>query len=323
MENLKTQTRARRLALGRALRPGSVPVGVLSAAFLVLWCTGYPAARIALDHAAPFTIITLRFGIAGLIYAALAQAAGVWPRGRELLHSAVVGATSLALQFGCVYFAAARGVSLGLIALVTGIMPIVTALFARLLGEPVRARQWVGFACGFGGVALAVGEGIHLDVSAGLGAYLAVLVSLLAISAGTVYQKRFASSVDVRSGLALQHAVATVLLLPLALHEGLRADGSAALRTALGWLILVNSVGGFALFFLLLRRGAVNQVAALFFLMPPVTALLDYLVLGEPLSVLQAGGIALAALGVFLATRPARLSAPPAATPRSCRAPCE
>jgi drug/metabolite transporter (DMT)-like permease len=138
-----------------------------------------------------------------------------------------------------------------------------------------------------------------------------------------VYQKRFASSVDVRSGLALQHAVATVLLLPLALHEGLRADGSAALRTALGWLILVNSVGGFALFFLLLRRGAVNQVAALFFLMPPVTALLDYLVLGEPLSVLQAGGIALAALGVFLATRPARLSAPPAATPRSCRAPCE
>ena len=96
------------------------------------------------------------------------------------------------------------------------------------------------------------------------------------------------------------------------------------LRASLGWLILVNSVGGFALFFLLLRRGAVNQVAALFFLMPPVTALLDYLVLGESLSVLQAGGFALAALGVFLATRPATpLSAPRAATPRSCRAPCE
>ena len=301
-----------------------LPAGALGTAFVLLWCTGYPTAKIALGHCPPFTLLVLRFGGAGLIFALLALLArAAWPRGRELLHSAVVGATSLALQFGCVYFAAARGVSLGLIALVTGIMPIVTALFARLLGEPVRARQWVGFACGFGGVALAVGEGIHLDVSAGLGAYLAVLVSLLAISAGMVYQKRFASSVDVRSGLALQHAVATVLLLPLALHEGLRADGSAALRAALGWLILVNSVGGFALFFLLLRRGAVNQVAALFFLMPPVTALLDYLVLGEPLSVLQSGGIALAALGVFLATRPARLSAPPAATPRSCRAPCE
>jgi drug/metabolite transporter (DMT)-like permease len=283
-----------------------VPAAVLGAAFVLLWCTGYPTARIALGHSPPFTLLLLRFCGAGLIFALLALFARVpWPRGRHLLHSAFVGATSLAVQFGCVYFAAARGVNVGLIALVTGMMPIATALIGLGFGEPVRRLQWVGFACGFAGVALAVGEGIRLDSSAGTLAYVAVFVSLLGISAGTVYQKRFASLVDPRSGLAVQHAVGAALMLPFALHEGLHTDGSAALAVSLGWLILVNAVGGFTLFFLLLRRGALNQVAALFFLLPPVTALLDYLVLREPLSVFQTCGIGLAALGVYLATRPA------------------
>ena len=192
-----------------------------------------------------------------------------------------------------------------------------------LFGEPVRRlRKWLGFACGFSGVALAVSAGIRLDSSAGWAAYVAVFVSLIGISAGTLYQKRFASSVDLRSGLALQHAVGAALLLPFALREGLHTDGSSALLLSLGWLIGVNAVGGFALFFLLLKRGAVNQVAALFFLIPPVTALLDYLVLAEPLTPLQVSGIVLAALGVYLATRPP-LSAPPAAAPRSYPTPCE
>ena len=136
-----------------------VPTGVLSAAFVVLWSTGYPAARIALDHAGPFTLLVLRFGGAGLIFALLAQLGRVaWPRGRAALHSAVVGALQLALQFGTLYFAAARGVNVGLIALVIGTMPIVTALLGRaFLGEALRPLQWLGFTFGFGGVALAVG----------------------------------------------------------------------------------------------------------------------------------------------------------------------
>ncbi len=290
---------------------------------MLVWCTGYPTAKLALGHSPPFTLLELRFCGAGLIYALLALIGRVgWPHGRDVLHSAFVGATSLALQFGCIYFAAARGVSMGLIALVTGTMPIATALIGLAFGEPVRALQWLGFACGFSGVALAVSAGVRLDSSAGLAAYVAVFASLVGISAGTVYQKHFASNVDLRSGLALQHAVGAALLLPFALREGLRTDGSPALIVSLTWLIGVNAVGGFALFFLLLRRGAVNQVAALFFLMPPVTALLDYLVLREPLTLLQVSGIVLAALGVYLATRPT-LSARPAAAPRSYPTPCE
>jgi drug/metabolite transporter (DMT)-like permease/GNAT superfamily N-acetyltransferase len=285
-----------------------VPAGLLSVAFVLLWSSGYPAARIALDHSGPFTLLMLRFGGAGLIFAAIAAFSRVsWPRGRAALHSALVGTLQLGVQFGALYWAASRGVNVGLIALVIGTMPIVTALLGHaLFGELVLPLQWIGFALGFAGVALAVGEGVAPGGAAGPAAYLAVLVGLFGISVGTLYQKRHASTVDPRSGLALQHMAATVLVLPFALHEGFRADGSAAFFASLGWVIGINSVTTFAILFVLLRRGVVNQVATLFFLMPPVTAVIDYLLLGDALTVYKLAGLALAALGVYLATNPRR-----------------
>lgn len=337
-------------ARGHGLRFLTLPAGVLGAALLLLWSTGYPAARIALDHASPFTLLTLRFGIAGLIYAALALRAGVWPRGPALLHSAVVGALSLAVQFGALYLAAALGVNVGICALVIGTMPIVTALMGLPFGEVVRPLQWVGFALGFAGVALTVAE----SIGPGHGAvpplaYLALVLGLLGASAGTLYQKRLGSAVDLRGGLAVQHLVATALLAPFALAEGLRVDASLALAASLGWLIAANSVVAFALLFVLLKRGAVSRVATLFFLMPPVTAVFDFLVLGDALTASKVAGLAIAAAGVWLATRiprtqpamraplpapasarshephraghaPRTLSAPRAAAPRSRRA---
>jgi len=287
---------------------GHVPAELLGIAFVVLWSSGYPAARVALDHSAPFTLLLLRFGGAGLILAAIAALSrAAWPRGRAALHSALVGTLQLGLTFGAVYWAASQGVNVGLIALVIGTMPIVTALLGRaLFHEAVRPLQLIGFALGFAGVALAVGESVTASRSTGVGAYLAVLAGLLAISTGTLYQKRHASNVDPRSGLALQHLAATLLLLPFAVHEGFRADASAAFFASLGWVIGVNSLTTFALFFVLLRNGAVNQVATLFFLMPPVTAVIDYLVLGDVLTAYKVGGLILAALGVYLATRPPR-----------------
>jgi drug/metabolite transporter (DMT)-like permease len=277
----------------------------IGTAFVLLWCTGYPAGKIALLHSAPFTLLSLRFGGAALIYAALALLGGArWPRGRDALHSAVVGALSLALQFGGVYLAVALGVNVGIAALVIGTMPIVTALLGLTFGEAIRPLQWLGFVFGFTGVALVVSDRIGTaGESAGIGAYIALVCGLLGISAGTLYQKRFGSNVDLRSGLTIQHLIATALLLPLAWHEGFAFDGSAAFAASLGWLIVVNSIGGFALFFVLLRRGAASAVAALFFLMPPVTALLDFVVLGEPMTWFKAAGFVLAAFGVYLGTR--------------------
>ena len=301
---------------------GAVPAAALAGAFVVLWSTGYPAARIALDHAGPFTLLLLRFAGAGLIFAVLAALGGAtWPRGRAMIHSATVGILTLGLQFSALYWAAAQGVNVGLIALVVGTMPIVTALLGlTFLGEKVRPLQWAGFAIGFSGVALVVGEGVGAAGSAA--AYLAVLVGLLAISIGTLYQKRHASNVDPRSGLAVQHLAAALPLLPFALHEGFRFDGSPVFFASLAWVIGVNSLSAFALFFVLLRRGAVTEVATLFFLMPPATALIDYLVLGDSLTLSKLAGVIVAALGVFIATRvphPARAAHPAGRHPSNVR----
>ena len=157
--HLVKETAAKRVGLSLE---SSVPAGLLGAAFVLLWSSGYPAARIALDHSGPFTLLVLRFGGTGLIFAALAGFYRVaWPRGRAALHSALVGTLQLGLQFGALYWAASQGVNVGLIALVIGTMPIVTALLGRVLfREVIRPFQWIGFALGFGGVALAVGESV-------------------------------------------------------------------------------------------------------------------------------------------------------------------
>jgi len=274
----------------------------LGAAFVLLWSTGYPAGKISLAHAAPFTLLVLRFGFAGLIYFALALAARVpWPRGRDGLASALVGVFSLAMQFGGVYFAISLGASAGMAALVIGTMPIATAMIGLAFNERIGRAQWIGFVLGISGIALVVADRIG-GGSAGIGAYMALIVGLAGISVGTVLQKRFGSVVDLRSGLAIQHLVGTLLLLPFAWYEGFRADGSLSFALSLGWLIAINSLAGFALLFVLLKRGATSQVAALFFLMPPVTAVLNFFAVHEPLTVLKVVGFGLAALGVYLGT---------------------
>jgi len=131
-----------------------------------------------------------------------------------------------------------------------------------------------------------------------------LLLGLVGITAGTLYQKRHAAHLDMRLALAVQNAAATLVLLPFALGEGLHLDGTRDFFLPLGWLVLVNSIGGFALLFLLIRRGAATQVAALFFLMPPVTAVFGHFTLGEHLTWLKGAGFACAAFGVWLATRP-------------------
>lgn len=290
-------------------RPRTPSTALAGAMFVLLWSTGYVAGKTGLDHAGAFSLLVVRFAGATLAFALLAIAArAAWPGMRASLHSALVGVLSLGLQFGGIYLGVQWGAEIGVAALVVGAMPLVTAALAPLFGERVAARQWLGLALGLGGVLLVLADRLHVGGGTP-GAYLLLALGLVGISLGTLYQKRHASAVDARVGLAVQHAAATVVLLPFAVHEGWRFDGSVALLSSLGWLIVVNSVGGFGLLFALLRRGAANSVAQLFFLIPPVTAVISYVFLGERFTVIKLIGFAVAAAGVYLGTRPVRSDA--------------
>jgi drug/metabolite transporter (DMT)-like permease len=280
---------------------------LLAGAFVVLWCSGYPAAKIAIHHGGAFTLLAWRFALAAAIFGVLAIAGRAERPSRAcVMHSIVVGVLSLAISFGGVYTGLKLGVSSGISALIIGAMPLSTALCATLVGERLAWRQWGGLALGFVGVALVL-DGRLETGEATLAAYAAPIVGLFSLSIGTLYQKRHSVAMDLRVGLAVQHLVALVLMLPLAAFvEHFAADWSGAYSASLAWLVLVNAVGGFALFFVLLRRGAATDVAALFYLMPPVTAVMSFFVLGERLTLPMLPGFALVVAGIWLGTRNAK-----------------
>ncbi|MET0982975.1 MAG: DMT family transporter, partial [Telluria sp.] len=239
--------------------------------FIAMWSSGYVVGKLAVPYAGPFTLLTLRFGVAALLLLALALAARApWPgSARQLGHLVVVGLLIQALQFSGLYTALKLGVSAGEAALIVGTMPVLTALGAGFfLGEKTDARQWLGMAAGVLGVALVVWHKLGPG-SAGAGAYLAAVVALLGITLGTLYQKKFCAGMDLRTGGCIQLAVATLVALPLALHvEGFAVRWTPTFVFASGWLSIVNSIGATSLLFILMRKGEAGKVASLFYLIP-------------------------------------------------------
>jgi len=191
--------------------------------------------------------------------------------------------------------------SAGVSALIVGVQPILTAFAsAPLFGERLRARQWSGLVLGFGGVLLVVLGRSALSGITPATLALSVL-ALVSITAGTLYQKRFCGAVDLRAGSVIQFCAAGLVLLPLALmFETMQVRWTGEFIFTIAWLVLVLSMGAISLLYILIRKGAATSVASLFYLVPPSTALMAYVMFGETLSLMAMAGMVLAAIGVAL-----------------------
>ncbi len=278
--------------------------------FVLLWSTGFIGAKYGLPYAEPLTFLSSRYvlviGLMSLL--ALAMRAP-WPdRPREALHIGVTGLLVQALYLGGVFMSIHRGLPAGISALVVGMQPLLTAALAgALLGERVSVRQWAGLALGFGGVALVVGSKANVDGVDG-GALMHMLVpalaALLGITAGTLYQKRFCPRFDLRTGSVMQFLPSLVITLLVASQtETLRIEWTGDFVFALGWLVLVLSIGAISLLNLLIRSGSAVNVASLFYLTPPTTALIAWAMFDETLSALAIVGMTIAVAGVWLARK--------------------
>jgi drug/metabolite transporter (DMT)-like permease len=284
---------------------------VFPALFVVLWSTGFIAAKYGLPYAPPLTFLLYRFALVAVLTAVVALAMRApWPRTPlQVLHVAVSAWLVHGAYLGGVFVALSGGMPAGTIAMLVGLQPILTVLLARgWLGERVVPRQWFGLGLGLVGVWFVVRH--KVDLAGDLHGLLPAAIALLGISVGTLYQKRFCGRVDLRSGAAVQFAACVVLYLPLVLL----ADAGPIRWTpefafALAWSVLVLSVGAISLLYWLLRHGAASNVARLFYLVPPVTALQAWLIFGETLDPLALAGMALIAAGVALARPPVRSEA--------------
>lgn len=270
--------------------------------FILLWSSGYVAGKLALPHTGPLTLLTLRFGLAAVVLLAVALATRApWPqRASGWANLAVVGLLMQVLHFSCIYFALRAGLSAGVAGLLIGLMPLATALGAHLwLAEQIGRRQMLALLGGLVGVALVIAD---KPLGGAWTAYAVAGLGLLGLVTGTLYQKRFCADMDLRSGAGVQMAVSALAVAAVAgPTEHFAIDWNVQLVGAWLWLGLVNSIGAFSLMFLMIRRGQAGQVARLFFLIPGVSALMGFVLLGERLAPLAMAGFALSALAVCVA----------------------
>ena len=290
------------------MRRDQLWLAVTPGLFVLLWSSGFIGAKFGLPYVEPLTFLLLRFACVIVLLLALALALRrPWPHTPARWgHIAVAGALIHSGYLSGVFVAIHRGMPAGIVAVIVGIQPLLTAFIsAPLLGERLGARQWFGLLLGFAGVILVVFNKLGLAGLSGTGLGFCIL-ALLSITLGTVYQKRYCAELDIWSGSVIQFVAASLVLLPFALaFESMNIVWSGEFLFALAWLIVVLSLGAISLLHLIIRRGAATRVSALFYLVPPATALLAFLVFGESLSLLAISGMALAAAGVALAIRPA------------------
>ena len=279
--------------------------------FVVIWSTGFIVARYGMPHAPPMSFLAVRYALSILCFLVWIAVARVrWPIDRQQwLHLAVTGVLMHAGYLGGVWAAVKAGMGSGLSALIVGIQPVLTAIWLSAVGGQagrVSPRQWLGLALGFLGLVLVVsrkfGAGGPGDQANALNLSFAVL-ALFSITAGTLYQKRFVKPCDVRSANTVQLGAALLVTFPLALLEAESMRWTGELVGAMAWSVLGMTLGGSSLLYLLIQRGAAAQVSSLMYLVPPCTAVIAWVLFGEPISAITVAGIALTALGVSLVVR--------------------
>ena len=275
------------------------------AIFVLLWSTGFIGAKFGLPHAQPLTFLLLRYvSVLALMLPLAWLARAPWPTdARTVMHLAVSGVLIHGAYLGGVFVSLAHGLPAGIVSLLVGLQPLLTALVAALLlRERVRPRQWLGLVLGLAGSAIVLSG--RLQSAGSLPGLPTALLALLGITLGTLYQKRFCPHFDWRSGASIQFLAALAVTIPVALlTEALGVRWTGEFVFALAWMVLVLSVGAVALLNHLIRAGSAVNVASLFYLVPPSTALIAWMAFGESFTALQTLGLGVAVTGVALVRR--------------------
>jgi len=276
--------------------------------FVLLWSTGFIGARYGLPYIEPMTFLAVRMVFVVVIMTAIALISGArWPHGAEIGHSLAAGAMVHGLYLGGVFTAISQGVPAGISALIPGLQPILTSTIAnRFMGEKVSRLQWIGLVLGLVGVVMVLHDR-RLVAEGSVVGWIASFVSLIGITFGALYQKRFCGGIDWRTGNTVQYIGAGVLFgLGAFAFETRVIHWSGELIFAIAWLVFVLSIAAIALMYWLIRRSAATSFASLFYLVPAVTALFAFALFGEKLDALSVVGMVICAVGVVLASRTAK-----------------
>jgi len=282
------------------------------ALFLLLWSFGFVFLKMGLAYSDPLTFLALRYACVLALLAipflwlrpALPPTPGAW------LHLAMVGLLLQAGYFSFVYLSLKLGISAGAVALITSQQPILIGLLApAIAGERVSAGRWLGLIMGVAGAGIVILSRSTIEI-ASPAALLFAVMALLSMTGGTLWEKRYGVQAHPVTANMVQYAVGLAVSAPLAfLLEPMRIQWSAEFLMSLAYLVVCNSIVAISLLLAMIRRGEASRVSALFFLVPPVTAVIAFLILDEALPLSAWPGMALAAAGIYLVMRKPRTEA--------------
>ncbi|MFG2135591.1 DMT family transporter [Streptomyces sp. NPDC048650] len=289
---------------------------LLCAGFVLSWSSGFIGARLGAESADAVTLLMWRFlPLAVVLLVVAATAARASWRGlaaRDVVRQAVIGALSQSGYLFTVYWAIQLGVSSGTTALIDGTQPLVAgALAGPLLGQYVARGQWYGLALGVSGVAVVTAADATTGAGAPWWAYAVPFLGMLSLVAATFLESRSRRAVPPAVSMTVHCATSAVLFTGLALAAGAATPpATPSFWAAIGWLVVLSTLGGYGLYWLILRRSGVTRVNTLMFLMAPVTAVWGALMFGEPFGPQTALGLGMGVAAVLLVHRGER-SRPP------------
>ncbi len=272
--------------------------------FVLIWSTGFIAAKFALPYIEPYTLLFLRKLITlALILVLIMWLRAPWPGTRQAMHQMVVGTLIHTAYLGGVFTSINLGMPAGMTSLIVSLQPILTAVLAFILFQhSLLSRQWVGLGLGLLGVSLVISQSRQIGFSEiNAGSLLAVFIALVGISLGTVYQKHFGQNTHLLTGSFYQFLATAIWmgLLSFAL-ESQQIMWSFPLIASLAWMVVLLSIISILLLMLMIRRGETARVASYFYLVPPVVAVQGWLFFDEQLNLMALAGIALTVAGVYL-----------------------
>ena len=273
--------------------------------FIILWASAFVTSKAIVDDSSPFAALSFRFGLVslGFFIFCIFTNSKIILSFNDFIKASIIGICFHGLYLGGVFYAISENLSVGITAIIVSLQPILTAIFAGpFLKEVVTWKQWVGIMLGFFGTLLVIGMDIGESIPfIGL---IASLIGLTAITSGTLLQRKIGGNIPLATSNLYQAFSAFIFLLMITfLFEKSFINFSLNFILSMSWQVIFVSFGAFTILQYLINTGTASRTATLFFLVPPVSVVMAWLFLNEKMTNLDIGGLIIATLGVYIATR--------------------
>ena len=274
--------------------------------FILLWSSAFITTKPIVDYSDPFAALSFRFLIAaiGFYLFSLFSKQKILVNFKSLLPSISTGILFHGFYLGGVFYSISIGLPAGIAALIVTLQPVLTnALAGPILNEKITLNKWIGVLLGFTGATLVIG----FDIGSSLPIFgiIAVLISLIAVTSATLWQKKISNNLPLSVSNMYQAIGGFIfhLFVIIFFIQKPFIDFSTTFIIAMSHQILLVSFGAFTILMFLIKRNSASKTVSVFFLIPPTSAIMAWLFLGESLNNVDIFGFIIATLGVYIATR--------------------